>query len=557
MGKTTKTVQLVNGDKVNISPATDITSIYYDYKEDDIWKRKYVYDQWPVKLNIKDDITNYSVGASSIDTYKTINANQTIKVNNEDIWVSCVYQSLYPGTAIYQLDISNYNLSNILYYYASKSQVDTSINDISEKTNTSINNIKSALNTSINNINTSISTLKKDVDTSIKNISNYVKENITNISSNVSTFINNVSTSITNISTHINTFIKHTDVSIKNISTNISALQTNYNKIKSDITSIKNILNDIDFESINAITVDDTKFFEYIQNKQLIPGGIYAVSFSYTDGMLRDVITDNIRRINVNNKYQVFLRATSSDTYDENALFAYKYNDISKIIPELKISLYNGTEQFFYITYLRDKNNNIGNFNFLSIIDEKDNAIDLVSGYNNKIMGDCDPYMIYEYKVIADISILGSNNDIHIGRTTLDGTQQMSLYINVSGNYNIISNVYQKFSNYNNNAAIIGDHNIIKNSHIYGIININNCIVLNSIIRSSDDNTSISSAYCSNSIINKISGNNTNLYICDSNTYIQDYNNIYLHNCFDKLKGDRYNIFQTDCNIYANNINMI
>lgn len=555
MGKTTKTVQLVNGDKVNISPATDITSIYYDYKEDDIWKRKYVYDQWPVKLNIKDDITNYSVGASSIDTYKTINANQTIKVNNEDIWVSCVYQSLYPGTAIYQLDISNYNLSNILYYYASKSQVDTSINDIYERTNTSINNIKGALNTSIDNINTSISILKKDVNTSINNISAYVKENIKNISSNVSIFINNVNTSINDISTHINTFIKHTDVSIKNISTNISTLQTNYAKIKSDITSIKNILNDIDFESINAITVADNTFLTYIQNKQLIPGGIYKVTFSYVEnGKLRDVITDN-KRFGIDyNKYVVFLRATSSDTYDENALFAY-INDISKIILELKISLYkisSTTDENFYITYLRDKNNNIGNFNFLSIMDKKGTVIDLVSGYNNKIMGDCDPYMIDEYKVIADISILGNNNDMHIGKTTLEEFVKITDYVNVSGNYNIISNVQQEV--FNDAPTIIGDHNIIKNSRISGTININNSVVLNSIIVSSNSNTAILSAYCSNSVIDKIYGNNTDLYICDSKIAISNFNYIYLHNCYNEVKGDR-DIFQTDCNIYANNIN--
>jgi hypothetical protein len=271
--------------------------------------------------------------------------------------------------------------------------------------------------------------------------------------------------------------------------------------------------------------------------------------------MLRDVITDNIR-INVDiNKYQVFLRATSSDTYDENALFAYNYiSKIIKIIPELKISLYNGTEQFFYITYLRDKNNNIGNFNFLSIIDKEYNEIDLVSGDNNKIMGDCDPYMIAEYKVIENINILGSNNDIHIGRTTLNGERMIMHVYNVSGNYNIISNICQ--ADFNNSAAIIGDHNIIKNSHIYGVININNCEVLNSIITSADANTTILSAYCSNSKIDINGDNYTNLYICDSNIAINNCNNIYLHNCSDEVKGDS-NIFQTNCNIYASNINKI
>lgn len=374
--KNVKTIQLLNGDNINISPATDITSLYYDYDDNGVTKRKYVFDQWPVKFNlVSDEINQLSTKSStkSVD----VKAGQTIQNNGEDILVSYVYQSILPGTNIYQLNASVYNLTNILSNYVGYTHFNTSLNALS-------NDITKSFDTSYNALAKNVSV----IDTNIKSYSSsiYVLNNeVTEIVNNVST-LSSSCISLDKSVENINYFVK-----------NINIAENSYP---------------------NIIIVDAYTFLQdFVKTSKLIPGMIYEI---------KDVKLIN-RAEKLTGDYSVlfdkmYLRALSKNEYDHHVLaIQYKDNKEYENFIEMHVS---DNEEKFYISYLKDANNNEGNFDFTGYITGENNSIMLYESTLENITA-----------IDGAILINGNNNEIKLRQST----DQFGFRLN--GNYNVIENL--------------------------------------------------------------------------------------------------------------------
>ena len=105
MQTTAKSLQLIDASGINISPTTDLTSLYYEverkYNDTSIIARKYVYSGFPVAVNIDPDISinigsiawSSTYSASPYPNYKLVD-----KDTNEDIVVSNISTCIIPGT---------------------------------------------------------------------------------------------------------------------------------------------------------------------------------------------------------------------------------------------------------------------------------------------------------------------------------------------------------------------------------------------------------------------------------------------------------------------------
>lgn len=162
---TAKSIQLLDTSGMNISPITDITSLYYEtyvnYHQDNndtsIVTRKYIYAGFPLSVNISTYINDPSCSSNASDGLRTPELWQNgdlYKLQNEkgeDIIVSNVSTEIIPGTTYRQLNVENYNLSNILSHYTPLNLMDSSI----EYLNSSIiyiNNFIEDISTKIENI---------------------------------------------------------------------------------------------------------------------------------------------------------------------------------------------------------------------------------------------------------------------------------------------------------------------------------------------------------------------------------------------------------------------
>ena len=168
---TAKSIQLLDVSGMNISPITDITSLYYEVenpKDKSIISRKYVYDAFPVGVNInpKNLIkigTTTSASERHPNNGSLYDNGQLYKIvddnNKKDILVSRVDTSVIPGTTLRELKVTNYNLSEILSYYTPLDLMDASCDAL----DVSIDNI----NTSIGDVSNRISILRASLDASI------------------------------------------------------------------------------------------------------------------------------------------------------------------------------------------------------------------------------------------------------------------------------------------------------------------------------------------------------------------------------------------------------
>lgn len=182
---TAKSIQLLDASGMNISPITDITSLYYETpspNNSSIITRKYVYTGFPVAVNITGEVatqigvsTNTSGkrhpddGSLYIDGqfYKVIDGDK-----NEDILVSRLDTSIIPGTTLRQIEVKNYNLSEILSYYTPLDLMDASYGEL-------VDDI-SIINASIDDVSTRISNLRESLDASIcsfDNIKDWIDNN--------------------------------------------------------------------------------------------------------------------------------------------------------------------------------------------------------------------------------------------------------------------------------------------------------------------------------------------------------------------------------------------
>ena len=157
---TAKSFQLLDASGINISPVTDITSLYYEVEREQagntIVTRKYVYSGFPVAVNFDQDVctnigkiplTNYI--QSSLTDYKIVDSS------NNDIIISNISTGIIPGTTYRQFQIKNYNLSEILTSYTTREKFDNFVDDVSGD----LRNIDASitiLDTCINNLYDSI-----------------------------------------------------------------------------------------------------------------------------------------------------------------------------------------------------------------------------------------------------------------------------------------------------------------------------------------------------------------------------------------------------------------
>ena len=182
---TAKSIQLLDVNGMNISPITDITSLYYEVenpKDKSIISRKYVYDAFPVGVNI-DPVNLINIGTPTRTgrrhpgdgslLYKNGQLYKIVDSSKNDILVSRIDTGVIPGTTLRELKVTNYNLSEILSYYTPLDLMDASCHAL----DVSINNI----NTSIRDISTRITTLRASldaIDVSLSKIIEWSKNNL-------------------------------------------------------------------------------------------------------------------------------------------------------------------------------------------------------------------------------------------------------------------------------------------------------------------------------------------------------------------------------------------
>lgn len=177
---TAKSIQLLDVSGMNISPITDITSLYYEVenpKDKRIISRKYVYDAFPVGVNI-DQKNLIKIGTTTSASERHPNKGplyikgQLYKIVDEkgkDILVSRIDTDVIPGTTLREFKVTNYNLSEILSYYTSLDLMDASCQAL----DTSIN----IINASIRDISTRIHDLRTSLDASNATLSEIIYEN--------------------------------------------------------------------------------------------------------------------------------------------------------------------------------------------------------------------------------------------------------------------------------------------------------------------------------------------------------------------------------------------
>ena len=175
---TAKSIQLLDASGMNISPITDITSLYYEVANPSnasIISRKYVYTGFPVAVNITGEATS-QIGVS-INTSEKRHPEKPLYEDgqfrkiidndrNDDILISRVDTSIIPGTTYRQINVTNYNLSEILSYYTPLDLMDASYGELIEDI--------SIINASINDVSNRISNLKASLDASIATLSEII-----------------------------------------------------------------------------------------------------------------------------------------------------------------------------------------------------------------------------------------------------------------------------------------------------------------------------------------------------------------------------------------------
>lgn len=182
---TAKSIQLLDVSGMNISPITDITSLYYEVenpKDKSIISRKYVYDGFPVGVNI-DPVNLIEIGTPTRTgsrhpsdgslLYKDGSIYKIVDKKGKDILVSRIDTDVIPGTTLRELKVTNYNLSEILSYYTSLDLMDASCDAL----DTSIDNI----NTSIGDVSNRITNLRASldaIDVSLSKIIEWSKNNL-------------------------------------------------------------------------------------------------------------------------------------------------------------------------------------------------------------------------------------------------------------------------------------------------------------------------------------------------------------------------------------------
>lgn len=148
---TAKNFQLLDDNNNNISPITNIESLYYEVNEGGVIYRNALYQHFPVYVKYNNNI-DAPIDAGSLkayidnNIYKTTDSsfykspNVLLKEQSNpaapgaDILVTAIRQSRLANTRYHKLDISTYNLTSILNLYAPKQYVTDAVATLTEKT---------------------------------------------------------------------------------------------------------------------------------------------------------------------------------------------------------------------------------------------------------------------------------------------------------------------------------------------------------------------------------------------------------------------------------------
>lgn len=183
--QTAKTIQMRDGSNNFISPATNIESLYYEAAGSDenqnVIFRHSISQHFPVYMNygVNSSIKTYTVNTTKPNTILDISTKNAKIVNTDgqDIIISNYGQRRIKGTNYYALDVSSYNLSNILQSYAGITYTDNKILDLSnyiqsryDVTINTINEVFKSLSINIENVSTSLDDTNKRVDNLKKSI---------------------------------------------------------------------------------------------------------------------------------------------------------------------------------------------------------------------------------------------------------------------------------------------------------------------------------------------------------------------------------------------------
>ena len=482
MGKTVKTIQLLNGDNVNISPATDVNSIYYEYDDNGIIKRKYVYDQWPVKLSL----SNYEMTCLTNTTTENplvIDSNKKIKNQiNEDVLVSYIYQSVLPGTNIYQLNSSVYNLSNILFGYTGKAHLDSSIKELETQVEEDFKKSYIELEAKVNDISSNI---EKTINVSVNDISTAIDKTISDVNSLKTQYETNNKT-ITNINAYV-----------EQVKADISKIGENY--------------------AFNIIDVNDfNKFYDFIFNNELIPNCIYKIGEASFISRPNSQLTSNFQG-------SIYIKATSTNTYDPNVWRID--SNLSTTILEMQIA---NDNESFYITYLKDSNNNIANFDF----------IDYIKGSNNYII------LFNNAFSVMKLDISGNNNNIKL----YNQLEEFTLH----GSNNIIDGLDVSNVNFDSNNSIIKNVSI-DSSNTYSI---SHCTLTNCTLAFNNPDINLQYVNISNSSYVSFETSCAQIYINNSLSniiinIIKQVSNVYVQNYAKDLDIENSDAYYTSATIYS------
>lgn len=148
---TAKNFQLLDDNNNNISPITNIESLYYEVNEGGVIYRNALYQHFPVYVKYNNNIDD-PIDAGSLKAYIDNNIYKTtdssfykspnVQLKEQftpstpgaDILVTAIRQSRLANTRYHKLDISTYNLTSILNLYAPKQYVVDAVAALTEKT---------------------------------------------------------------------------------------------------------------------------------------------------------------------------------------------------------------------------------------------------------------------------------------------------------------------------------------------------------------------------------------------------------------------------------------
>lgn len=148
---TAKNFQLLDDNNNNISPITNIESLYYEVNEGGVIYRNALYQHFPVYVKYNNNI-DAPIDAGSLkayidnNIYKTTDSSfykspnvqlkeqSTPSTPGADILVTAIRQSRLANTRYHKLDISTYNLTSILNLYAPKQYVIDAVDILTGKT---------------------------------------------------------------------------------------------------------------------------------------------------------------------------------------------------------------------------------------------------------------------------------------------------------------------------------------------------------------------------------------------------------------------------------------